>query len=84
MLREQDGKIPSSLRSEIEGKIEALKKEMEGNDLTNLRNLTDGLDQLISRAMQQAAQPDAADSGNNDQGSSPTEEDVIEGEFQES
>jgi len=84
MLREQDGKISSSLRSEIEGKIEALKKEMEGNDLTNLRSLTDGLDQLISRAMQQAAQPDATDSGNNDQGSSSTEEDVIEGEFQES
>jgi len=84
MIREQDGKISSSLSSEIKSKIEAVKKEMEGNDLANLRTLTDGLDQLISRAMQQAAQPDAADSGSNDQGSSSTEEDVIEGEFQES
>ena len=84
VLREQNGKIPSALRSEIENKIKSVKKEMEGNDLSNLRALTDSLDQLISRAMQETAQAGAAGPAGETETGTSSEEDVIEGEFQES
>ena len=60
---------------------------MESSDLSVLRSLTDGLDQLISRAMQERAQVQSAhvDSESGTQGMLLTlEDDVIEGEFQES
>ena len=98
-LRELGDKVPASERSNIESKIEELKKVKDGDDLSKIKQVTDELQnafhaisqQLYAQQAQQGQQaPSGAsvsgDTGNNGQGSasSPEEEgEVVEGEFRE-
>ena len=92
-LRELGDKVPESDRRTIESKIEALKQAMPGDDVHQIRRLTEEVQQAsYALGQQMYAQQAAASAGsapgygtNGDQGSSgaSTDEDVIEGEFTE-
>ncbi len=92
-LRELGDKVPESDRRTIESKIEALKQAMPGDDVHQIRRLTEEVQQAsYALGQQMYAQQAAASAGsapgygtNGGQGSSgaSTDEDVIEGEFTE-
>ncbi|MBE7468432.1 MAG: molecular chaperone DnaK [Anaerolineae bacterium] len=87
-LREQGENISSSLKSEIEGKIEAVKKALEKDDIDVIKSSADDLGQTLQKIGQEmygaagAAPGGQAPGGSSDQG--PHDEDVVEGEFSES
>jgi molecular chaperone DnaK len=87
-LREQGEHISSDLKSEIEGKVEAVKKALEKDDLDAIKSSTDDLGQTLQKIGQEmygaaggAAPGDQAPGGESGQG--PRDEDVVEGEFSE-
>jgi len=84
-LREQGDKVPSNLRSEMEAKIEALRKALQDGNVGIIRQRTDELNrvmQQVGAAMYQGPEPGAPPppGGEPPEGG---EEDVIEGEFSE-
>jgi len=84
-LQEQGDKASSSLRSEAEAKIEALKSALQGSDVSAIRRHTDELSQVMQQlgaAMYQGAGPGAPPPPGGES-SGGDEEDVVEGEFSE-
>jgi len=84
-LQEQGDKASSSLRSEAEAKIEALKSALQGSDVSAIRRHTDELSQVMQQlgaAMYQGAGPGASPPPGGES-SGGDEEDVVEGEFSE-
>jgi molecular chaperone DnaK len=92
-LRDLDGKVQGNIRSEVEGKINALRQAIQGNDINNIRSLTQGLLSTMSSLSQPAntsnSGPYSGHNGGtpqNPQGEQPGndgEGEVIEGEFRE-
>ncbi len=86
-LREYGDKIPEATKSEVETKIEAARKALEGNDIGAIKRTAEELGyafQQIGASMygQQASGP--GDMPGGDGYGQPTDEDVIEGDFTES
>ncbi len=95
-IRENGDKIPAEKKSELEGKITAVRQAIAGEDVSVMRSATEDLKNTFSQigaAMYQnpgEAGSAAADSatagangaGNNDAGGS-SPDDVVEGEFRE-
>jgi len=83
-LREYGDKIPASTREDVEKKIEAARKALEGNDTQTIKRATEELGlafQQIGAAMYGQAGATAGDgSGYGER----TDEDVIEGDYTES
>ncbi len=83
-LREYGDKIPASTRENVEKKIEAARKALEGNDTQTIKRATEELGlafQQIGAAMYGQAGATAGDgSGYGER----TDEDVIEGDYTES
>jgi molecular chaperone DnaK len=84
-LKEQGDKVPANVRSDVESKVEALKKAIDGGDVSAIRQRTDELGQALQQmgaAMyQEAGEATPPPSG---EGEPPEgDEDVIEGEFSE-
>lgn len=48
-LRDAGDKVPAEVKSDVETKIEAVKKVREGDDITVLRNASDALSQSVSK-----------------------------------
>jgi molecular chaperone DnaK len=87
-LREQGEHISSGLKSEIEGKIEAVKKALEKDDLDAIKSSADDLGQTLQKIGQEmyGAAGGAAPGGQapgDEGGQGPRDEDVVEGEFSE-
>jgi molecular chaperone DnaK len=92
-LRDLEGKVPEADRSRIESSIQELKQAAEGDDIAEIRRLTEQVQQASHALSQQmyAQQEQAAGSGgptSEDGGSGgepggPEEEDVVEGDFRE-
>lgn len=87
-LREQGEHISSGLKSEIEGKIEAIKKALEKDDIDAIKSSADDLGQTLQKIGQEMygaaggpAPGGQAPGGEGGQGS--RDEDVVEGEFSE-
>ncbi|MEP0761953.1 MAG: molecular chaperone DnaK [Chloroflexota bacterium] len=85
-LREYGDKIPEATKSEVETKIEAARKALEGNDINAIKRAAEELGyafQQIGASMygQQAGGP--GDMPGGDGYGEPTDEDVIEGDFTE-
>jgi molecular chaperone DnaK len=85
-LRELGDKVPASDRSQIESKIADLRQALQGDDLAEIKRLTEAVQQasyaLSQQLYAQNAQPEEQTNG----GSSPEGEDkgdVVEGEFRE-
>ncbi|MCK6629374.1 MAG: molecular chaperone DnaK [Anaerolineae bacterium] len=86
-LREQGEAISSNLKSEIESKIEAVKKALEKDDIEVIKSSADDLGQTLQKIGQEmygaaGAAPGGQAPGGSGQG--PHDEDVVEGEFSES
>ncbi len=89
ILREQGEQISSGLKSEIEGKVEAVKRAMEQDDTESLKQTTDDLGQALQKigvemygaagASQAPGGPPPGDGGSSASG----DDDVVEGEYKE-
>jgi molecular chaperone DnaK len=91
-LRELGDKVPASDRTNIEGKVKDLREALKGEDIAQLKKLSEELQQafyaISQQLYQQGQQPGAAPGGN---GHGPaaeprpvdTDEGVVEGEFHE-
>jgi molecular chaperone DnaK len=86
VLREQGDKVPGNVRSDVESKVEALKKAIDGSDVGTIRQRTEELGQALQQmgaAMYQGAGPSAPPPPG-DEGEPPaSDEDVVEGEYSE-
>ncbi len=90
LLREHGDKIAEAQRSEIESKIEAVRKALEGDDMDAIKRETEALAlalQQVGAAMYESAGAGvggaAADDGSASAAGQPSDEDVVEGEFTE-
>jgi len=85
-LKELGDKVPASDRGRIEGLVADLKKAMEGDDTSHIRQLTEQLQQASYALGQQVyaqQQAGAEPSGGGQAPGAGTDEDVVEGEFRE-
>jgi molecular chaperone DnaK len=94
-LGEQGEQISAELKSEVEDKIEAIKKALEQDDIDAINQATTDLGQVLQKIGTEmygaaggpaAAGPEAtpgAQSGDGDGQRGPDDEDVVEGEFTE-
>ena len=86
-LREEGDKITPELKSEIEGKVDALKKALEQDDLAAIEQASTELGQAIQQigAQMYGAQPGGPPPGAGDSGQPGPEDDgdVVEGEYSE-
>ncbi|MGA8181977.1 MAG: molecular chaperone DnaK [Desulfobacterales bacterium] len=92
-IKDLGDKIDAATKSKVEAAIEPLKKAMEGDNADEIRRLSEELTQAshkLAEAMyQQASQKDAQQhgdagaSGNQEAGSSPSDEDVVDADFEE-
>jgi molecular chaperone DnaK len=85
-LKEQGDKVPDDVRSDVESKVEALKKAVDGGNVGAIKQCTEELGQALQQmgaAMYQGA-GDAAPPPPDAEGGPPeSDEDVVEGEFSE-
>ncbi|MFO3796058.1 MAG: molecular chaperone DnaK, partial [Anaerolineales bacterium] len=79
-LRELGEKVPAGERSNIEGKINALKQAIQGEDLQQIRRASDDLQHALHALSQQLYAQQAAQSTS---GEGRTEGEVVEGEVRE-
>jgi molecular chaperone DnaK len=85
-LRELGDKVPESDRKQIEEKIEALRKAKEGDDLAEIKRLTEEVQQASYALSQQMYAQESTPQGQEPGGTTPggeEEGDVVEGEFRE-
>ncbi|MBN1537246.1 MAG: molecular chaperone DnaK [Anaerolineales bacterium] len=85
-LRDLGEKVPAEERQKIEAKVNELRQAMAGEDIANIRRLTEDLQNAFHALSQQvyaqgAEQP--ASNGNGKDGGSSDEGEVVEGEFRE-
>jgi molecular chaperone DnaK len=88
LLKEQGEKVPEAAKSDVEAKVSALKKAIEGDDTNIIRQATTELSsavQELGASLYQApgATPPPPGDGGPDVGPAGGDEDVIEGEFSE-
>lgn len=81
-LRDLGEKISASLRTEVEGKIQALRDAMQSNDMTRIRNTMSDLEYTIQRVGQEVYSQ--AGTGSGATGTPPSQESgTVEGEYRE-
>ena len=82
-LKDVGAKISSGLRSEAEGKIQAVRDALKANDMIRLRTLSDDLEQVMQRVGQEVYSQNGA--ANSENGGRSTQEDpgTVEGEYTE-
>jgi len=85
-LREYGDKIPEATKSEVEKKIEATRKALEGNDSSAIKRAAEELGlafQQIGASMYGQQTNGSGDMPGGDGYGEPSDEDVIEGDFTE-
>ena len=83
-MREQGDKIPSPLKQEVEGKLQALRTALQGKDMEQVRRTMAELSQSVQKigaAVYQ--QPGTPPPGGEPTGETKPPEGTIEGEFRE-
>ena len=84
-LRELGDKVPGDVRSEVEGKIAAVRSALQGQDTARISSTTHELSQALQRvgaaAYQQAQATQTPPGGQ--AGGEPPDEGTVEGEFRE-
>ncbi len=78
-LREQGDRVPSSLKLEIENRVQEIRQALDRRDAATVRQALEALD----RALQQAGQAVAAGVGGSSRGEGEPPEGTVEGEFRE-
>ncbi len=85
-LSEHEDKLDGNLKSDLEAKIGDLRTALAGSDIEAIGSASDTLSQVLQQAGQQMYQQEPASeaaSGNNEPKSGDSDEDVIEGQFEE-
>jgi len=88
-LRDLDGKYPAELKSEIEGKIAAVRSALQGTDAEGIRGATDELNQSMQKLGQHVYSqpggetPPEGEQPGGPQGGKGPDEGSVEGEFRE-
>jgi molecular chaperone DnaK len=82
-LRDNEDKVPADLKTEVEGKIAAVRTALQGSELSAVQAAVDELNTSLQRIGEAVygAQPGAAPEGAPEGGESP--EGTVEGEFRE-
>jgi molecular chaperone DnaK len=84
-LRDLGEKVPEKDREQIEAKIAELREVIQGEDLSEIKRLTEEVNQashaLSQQMYAQEAEPQAEEADS--QGSAADDEEVVEGEFRE-
>ncbi len=89
VLRESGDKIPAGLKSEVEGKVAAVRSALQGKDVDRIksttRELSDAMQKMGAAVYQQAGSPPpgGGPAGGAAGGKGPEEEGTVEGEFRE-
>jgi molecular chaperone DnaK len=87
ILRENGDKVPADLKAEVDGKVQAVRTALQGQDAHAIRSATDDLSTSLQKIGQAvyAAQgtPDGNGAGENGGSGQPQEEGTVEGEFRE-
>jgi len=83
LLREQGDKVPTHLKSEVEGKIAACRSALQGQDVAYLRRTMQELSESLQRVgATMYQQPGSPPPGSGGYGPPPGgDEDVVEGEY---
>jgi len=82
LLREQGDKVSADLKSEVEGKVAAVRSALQGQDTHRIEQATQDLSQAVQRlgsSMYEQQAPPPPPPG----GGTTGDEDVVEGEFRE-
>lgn len=90
-IQEQGDKIPADLKSEVEGKVAALRSALQGGDVNYIRSTMQDLSTAMQKVgsavyQQQGGQPGQGGPGDQHGGEQPggkPDEGTIEGEFRE-
>ncbi|MGI8551612.1 MAG: molecular chaperone DnaK, partial [Dehalococcoidia bacterium] len=88
ILRDNADKIPSELKTEVDGKVQAVRSALQGQDAASIRSASDELStsmQKIGSAMYgaQDGQTPPGANGHGPEAGQPQEEGAVEGEFRE-
>jgi molecular chaperone DnaK len=86
-LRENADKVPSDLKTEVEGHVAEVRSALQGTDIEAVRRSVDALNESMQK-IGQAVYASAGSSGNGTDGQAPgqgepQEEGTVEGEFRE-
>ncbi len=88
-LRELSDKVPGQVKDDVESKIQAVRDALAGSDVSRIKRTTDELGtamQQIGASMyeqQPGAAPESGTASDQTGESGPSDEDVVEGEFEE-
>ncbi|NLN14935.1 MAG: molecular chaperone DnaK [Tissierellia bacterium] len=77
-LKELEGKVSADEKAEIDNKLEALKKALEGDDIEDIKNKTEELTQAfykVSERLYQGMNQAAGESGSGD-------DDIVDGDYE--
>jgi molecular chaperone DnaK len=81
-LNSMNGQAPAAMKQEVESKIAELREALQGEDASRIRQLTQEVQQA-SMAIGQAAYGEGNETAApNENGHSPKDEDIVEGEFE--
>ena len=86
ILRDQADKVPADLRSEVEGKVAALRSALQSGGIDQIRSAMNELSesmQKIGAAAYGQGGPEMAPGAEGGEPSAPPEEGTVEGEFRE-
>jgi molecular chaperone DnaK len=86
LLREQGDKVPADARSDVEAKMKALRDVLDGDDVGTIRRRSEELRQAVQQMgakMYEGGAGSGATPPPGDAGAGDEDEDVIEGEFNE-
>jgi molecular chaperone DnaK len=88
-LRELSDKVPGHVKDDVEAKVKAVRDALAGSDVSRIKRTTDELGtamQQIGASMyeqQPGAAPESGGTSDQPGESGPSDEDVVEGEFEE-
>jgi len=83
-LRELGDKVPADVRSEVEGKIAAVRSALQGQDVARMRSAAQELGESLQRiGASMYEQPGAETPPGGQAGEAPQDEGTVEGEFRE-
>ncbi|MEK7496612.1 MAG: molecular chaperone DnaK [Patescibacteria group bacterium] len=87
MLKEQGDKVPAEIKTEVEAKLEDVKKVKDGEDMAAIKSAMEALQQSaikIGEAMYKAqAESQKSESQNSDTASAEKKDEPIKGDFEE-
>ena len=88
-VRENADKIPEELKSEVEGKVAAVRSQLQSGDADGIRSATEALSEAMQRigqavyGAQGAPEGEPGVNGQSEQGEGAAEEGTVEGEYRE-